>query len=39
MKQTWKLIIAVFAVLAGIASGLHTASAQDTSAPMAIISS
>src|SRR5215469_15797922 len=33
MEQTWKLIMALSAVLAGIASGLHTASAQDTFAP------
>jgi len=33
MEQTWKLLIAALAVLAGIASGPHTASAQDASAP------
>jgi hypothetical protein len=33
MQPTCKLILAIFASLAGIASGLHAASAQDASAP------
>jgi len=33
MQQPWKLIIALIAILTGIASGPHTASAQDVSAP------
>jgi hypothetical protein len=33
MRQTRKPILALFATIAGVASGLHTVSAQDASAP------
>jgi hypothetical protein len=33
MRQTGKLILGIFASIAGVASGLHAASAQDASAP------
>src|SRR5512132_1650668 len=33
MQRTWNLIVAVFAGIGGIVSGLHAASAQDAAAP------